>query len=312
MGTGFLQHHHHGGSHPNAMITGGGGAQVGEHIIQCTVSRLASSVSRYAGDDDNETTTTTTVSGDIATQCYHIPFTITDTNECLLPPGHVMYHQCDESTICVNTIGSYECVCPTIRKKSKLRLEQGETITDPNRWKEIQNIQERGPWEVSYKLPGQSSCPFLPSTYQCCPSVERNTNGGGDGGETTSCRGSFKCPIDPCSKSYFNDCSAAATCQRNNAPTRRIAIPTTSTAMMSGPKDYTCSCPKGYMGNGHVCRPNDPKPIPKVMYDGVTPTELTLKHNLYCDCTIPLVDICAGYPPCEGMCKMHCVVKKHI
>jgi hypothetical protein len=55
------------------------------------------------------------------------------------------------------------------------------------------------------------------------------------------------------------------------------------------------------MGNGHACRPGiDAKPEPKVMFDGVTPTDETLKHNYYCGCTTPVIDACAGFPPCKG------------
>jgi hypothetical protein len=54
------------------------------------------------------------------------------------------------------------------------------------------------------------------------------------------------------------------------------------------------------MGNGLQCTPADPKPQPMVMFDGVTPTEDTVKNNYYCDCTKPIVDACSGFPPCKG------------
>jgi hypothetical protein len=56
----------------------------------------------------------------------------------------------------------------------------------------------------------------------------------------------------------------------------------------------------GLMGNGHACQKGDVKPKPMVKYDGVTPTEETLKHNYYCGCTKPEVDACAGFSPCQG------------
>jgi hypothetical protein len=55
------------------------------------------------------------------------------------------------------------------------------------------------------------------------------------------------------------------------------------------------------MGNGKTCRPGiDAPPEPKVMFDGVTPTALTVKNNFYCGCTKPKVDACSGFPPCQG------------
>jgi hypothetical protein len=55
------------------------------------------------------------------------------------------------------------------------------------------------------------------------------------------------------------------------------------------------------MGNGKACRPGiDPKPEPKVMFDGVTPTETTIKNNFYCGCNKPIIDACSGFPPCKG------------
>jgi hypothetical protein len=56
------------------------------------------------------------------------------------------------------------------------------------------------------------------------------------------------------------------------------------------------------MGNGHKCREGiDPLPKPMVKFDGITPTDETKKNDLYCSCTKPIVDPCAGFPKCEGM-----------
>jgi len=37
-----------------------------------------------------------------------------------------------------------------------------------------------------------------------------------------------------------------------------------------------------------------------LMFDGVTPTALTVKNNYYCGCTKPKIDACSGFPPCQG------------
>lgn len=48
-------------------------------------------------------------SGEDLTQCYYIPYEIKDTDECRLEEGHPMRHKCHRSTVCINTVGSYEC-----------------------------------------------------------------------------------------------------------------------------------------------------------------------------------------------------------
>ncbi|CAM9381123.1 unnamed protein product [Chrysoparadoxa australica] len=43
--------------------------------------------------------------------CVVIPFEISDSDECSLPEGHPMHHNCDPSATCINTEGSYMCEC---------------------------------------------------------------------------------------------------------------------------------------------------------------------------------------------------------
>ena len=123
-----------------------------------------------------------------------------------------------------------------------------------------------------------SSCPSSASTYGCCPAFGHSSHG-------SLCRSQFHCPVDPCSTNH--DCAPNAKCELADTPRQR--------------PNFICKCPNGLMGNGHACRPGiDAKPEPKVMFDGVTPTEETLKHNYYCGCTTPVIDACAGFPPCKG------------
>jgi hypothetical protein len=252
--------------------------RVGEHIVECTVTRLASAVAStelkvFVDDDGRE----------VASQCFHVPFTILDTNECTLPAKHPMRHQCPSPSICVNTVGSYDCLCPRINNDNdNTSISDDEdaatTTADATFWQVIQQ-QERSAWEVSFpSSSNQASCPSSASTHDCCPTKAFSAEG-------LKCRQRFHCPTDPC---FYNksDCASNSKCVRADVPSE---IP-----------NYTCECPEGLMGNGHVCQPKDAKPQPKVMFDGVTPTETTVKHNFYCGCTKPIVDACSGFPSCKG------------
>ncbi|GMI36376.1 hypothetical protein TeGR_g6612 [Tetraparma gracilis] len=124
-------------------------------------------------------------------------------------------------------------------------------------------------WSLSLR---SSSCPGLAGTEGCCAD--------GD----AACRAAFKCPQDPCQEGQ-NTCDAAAgsACESSLGP--------------DGP-EYTCTCPGGKLGSGHLCAGGDLPPRPTVGYDSL-PTEETLAAG-YCSCTEPAFDKCKGFPPCEG------------
>ena len=212
----------------------------------------------------------------VVEQCFHLHLTITDTNECKLPQGHAMQHQCHEPAICVNTIGSYECICPRIEQQEPNLF--GATVDQE--YLTRLNDEARNPWELSFSSHSRTTCPSSTSTYNCCSSLAHTDDG-------SSCRAGFRCPVDPCGQGSFNECAHSAACRKKESP---ASLP-----------NYECSCPEGFMGSGRKCRPGiDPKPEPKLMFDGVTPTEETVKNGYYCGCTKPVIDACAGYPPCKG------------
>ena len=254
--------------------------RVGEHQVEMDVTRLLSAV-------DKDLTTGTGVTQDefgrdVITQCFIFPFQILDTDECTLPSGHVMRHRCAAPSYCVNTIGSYECVCPVGGRAGGTDPLGSAKVADDQYFADLAS-QKRTSWDLSLASSSASSCPGSPSTRSCCRDGQSGSAASGD-----DCRAAFRCPVDPCGASGDNDCASSARCVRSDSPLDR--------------PQYQCQCPSGLMGNGRAYRKGiDAKPRPMVEYDGVTPTAETLRNDFYCGCTKPVVDPCAGFPKCEGM-----------
>ena len=74
--------------------TGSDLQNVGEHTIQCKVTRLASVIQGATDDVFVDDT-----GREVSSLCVHIPLTILDTNECMLLPHHRMRLQCQNSAI---------------------------------------------------------------------------------------------------------------------------------------------------------------------------------------------------------------------
>lgn len=266
--------------------------RVGNHNVNCSVTRLLSAVTLEKQQQSSSTSfSSTTLEYDkkhvddlgrhVISQCFQIEFTILDVDECKLPIGHVMRHQCVTPSLCINTFGSYECLCPQIKDTTNQEDIPKVITADSVFWARIIQQKQQASssflWDVS--LPS-SSCPLTPTTHGCCDTNAHSIEG-------STCRSLFACPIDPCSTSGINDCDLHATCKRSDNP-------------MDKP-NYICECIDGLMGNGHKCRTGiDPKPKPMVMFDGITPTFETTQHGLYCGCSKPIIDPCSGFPKCEG------------
>ena len=243
--------------------------RVGEHIIETTVTRLTGSNRSIEKPGDVHVDE---FDREVTSRCFHVPFTILDTDECSLPKNHPMRHSCSPSSVCVNTNGSYDCSCPRL-----------STSKDDN---------DRSPWEVSFASSAKTSCPLMLSTQGCCTASAHTAEG-------KRCRARFHCPMDPCADGS-HDCATSATCIRSESPNTIDHEGEKQDSLLSV-QLYSCQCPEGLMGNGKTCRPGiDAPPQPKVMFDGVTPTALTIKNNFYCGCTKPKVDACSGFPPCQG------------
>jgi len=279
--------------------------RVGEHLIGTRVTRLVGSSSSIPSEGEIHRDE---FGREVVSRCFHVPINIVDTDECSLPKNHPMKHKCHHSSVCVNTNGSYECRCP--------RLPDSD-----------EGSNNRSPWEVSFASAAKTSCPSSPSTDGCCPVSAHSSEG-------KQCRARFKCPVDPCSSSSSSsaggtdqkpthDCAPSATCVRAESPNNHVlgkprdsssvSSSSSSPPVLSSKLYYTCECPDGFMGNGRSCRPGiDAPPKPMLMFDGVTPTALTIKNNYYCGCTKPKIDACSGFPPCQGKHEVCTVgVDKH-
>eukprot|EP00804_Cyclotella_cryptica_P014414 CCRYP_004765-RB/>CCRYP_004765-RB protein AED:0.06 eAED:0.06 QI:568/1/1/1/0.66/0.5/4/954/956 len=240
--------------------------RVGERLVRSSVTRLKDD----GGQDDAERMQ--------ITQCFEVPFTILDVDECQVTSGE-WAHKCKEPSVCVNTLGSYECVCPLLDGGGLGESLNDDGVASADFWNAIQQ-QPRSPWEKSLYSSAESSCPDRASTYQCCEEDGHSKEG-------SFCRSSFKCPVDPCNSVQANNCAVNAKCHRSSSP-------------LSHPP-YSCKCPTGTLGNGRKC-PKNETPRPKVKYDGVTPTEETeilLSKEAICGCSVPVVDGCSGYK-CSG------------
>ncbi len=345
--------------------------RVGKHTVQCLVTRLlysadangrADGAGKPAASSASASSTSTSVESnentegaselendnfkfqtrgvdedgrDVVTQCFLVPFTILDVDECKLPLGHSMRHECIEPAICVNTLGSYECLCPSSMSSDENNTsndtvnielassEKEEIVTQF--WNQITQSETstRTPWEKSLPSSKKSSCPSRASTHGCCDVNGHSLDG-------SSCRSQFRCPTDPCvntveSESGRDSNSISSSRSRSRSRTQKNSssndsghdcVSTASCIRAATPIDvpsYTCECPPGFMGSGHNCRPGIDviPPRPKVKFDSVTPTDETVQNNFYCGCTKPIVDPCAGYHECTGKNQV-CAVKDGI
>ena len=253
--------------------------RVGERAVQCEVTRLT------PGDGDEGGGRRT------VTQCFEVPFSILDVDECAVPSDHPMVHRCRPPAVCVNTEGSYECACPA--EQSGAAAAAGRTA-----------------WELALGSAAASSCPGTAATGGCCDED-------GHSAEGRECRASFRCPVNPCGGSDDDDdgdgdgkrrgnagkgghgagsaaaaaaCAPAATCVRAASPLAR--------------PDHECRCPPGLLGNGRPCPRRAGRVAPKVGFDGAPTAETrrALAEGRICGCVAATTDACDGFPKCPSEC----------
>lgn len=252
------------------------------------VTRLLSAVGkdRYSESTSSDAAASSTTQDefgrDVITQCFIFPFQILDTDECTLPAGHVMRHRCAAPSYCVNTIGSYECVCPVGG-----RAAGGSDPWAAARWPTTSTLPT---WPPRSERRGICRWPPpAPHPARAVPPPARAA-------ATDS-------PVRPPAATTAGPPSAVPSTRAAPRGQRlRLVGPVRPVRLPLDRPQYQCQCPSGLMGNGRACRKGvDAKPRPMVEYDGVTPTAETLRNDFYCGCTKPVVDPCAGFPKCEGM-----------
>ncbi|CAM9488295.1 unnamed protein product, partial [Scytosiphon promiscuus] len=131
------------------------------------------------------TITRVSPSGEDVEQCYEIPYEIRDTDECTLPEGHPMRHKCHRSTVCINTVGSYEC-------------------TDGH-WGE----EDSGSPSLDKPIKSEDGeCGGESSTEACCGRFGHRAE------RRAACLEDFKCTDDPCKG---NTCDENSWCSVKSA-----------------------------------------------------------------------------------------------
>jgi len=263
-------------------------AHVGEHSIQCTVTRLipastTSTTSQTTTKENNEQQQQQHryyqhhPELELVTECWEVPFVIHDVNECELPRGHEMTHQCHPPSICVNAVGTYHCQCTQIITDDTIPADTD--TNNNNAWNVAMGIVvSSSPDGHGVSSTTISSCAGRNTTEGCC-----HRDAFADG----HCRANFRCPVDPCTAA--DDTAAASNCDALASCTRDAV-----------PPGYTCHCPPNTIGTGHTCSStNNSKAAaavqPKIRADG-TPTPQTLRqmaNHQICGCQTPILDPCS-------------------
>lgn len=178
------------------------------NIVRVNIEYEGEALSGKIGKYEITTHFSRNAGASVINECRTIEYWVEDINECVEGT-----HKCHGSTICVNTVGSYECQC---RYSDYYGVENSGSVSSVPTF--MGKRQEPG------------FCGRMKDTTECCATACTKDR---TAACMERCKEDFKCSNNPCE---FNKCSDNAVCIPDHAL-----------------HTYNCQCKSGYEGNGFRC-----------------------------------------------------------
>jgi hypothetical protein len=168
---------------------------------------------------------------------------VTDVDECA--KGQ---HVCSENANCVNTVGSYECVCKEGFEGNGFKCHDLDEC-------------KLGTHNCSSK----ANCTNTMGSFRCqciegyegdgvtCVDIDeclRNVHNCDEHASCTNTEGSYECTCDPGYQGNGFHCKAIDSCEEGTHDCHEYAE---CIRTGSGPADYVCKCRRGFHGDGRRC-----------------------------------------------------------
>lgn len=183
------------------------------NIVRVNIEYEGEALSGRIGQYEIITHFSRNIGADLVHECRTIEYWVEDINECT-----ENLHKCHDSTVCFNTIGSYECQC---KYSDYFGVENSGSVSS------VPSFMGKR------HEPGR--CGRMKDTADCCAAA---CNRDRTSACFERCKEDFKCSNNPCE---FNKCSEHAVC----VPDHSLHT-------------YNCQCKPGYQGNGFGCEKYTP------------------------------------------------------